>query len=106
VAAFLLYASHALEGDIEKANSCLSDFVERVIELASASDPGGPLLDYRFDGFVDSVVNSSASQATKLVLLVVIDLQKGQLVTPSSAKVPEFAPLIQRLASPPQVAVL
>jgi tetratricopeptide (TPR) repeat protein len=105
VATFLLYVSHALEGDLEKASSCFSEFLDRLIEVANSSDFKPPVVGYRYDGLADTIVNSSADLATKFKLLVAIDLQTGQLVAPSPRELREFAHLIQLPAAPPAVVV-
>jgi tetratricopeptide (TPR) repeat protein len=103
VAAFLLYASHALEGDLAAADHCFADFAERIAELARAGGPGQAGVGWTYDGFLDMVVKCQASLATKFTLAAAIDLQNGQLGALGLSRLHQFLPLIQRPASGPAV---
>jgi tetratricopeptide (TPR) repeat protein len=103
VAAFLVYASHALEGDLTEADRGFTDFAARMVELASASDPKEAGVKWGYDGFLDKVVKSSASLATKFALVAAVDLQSGQLGAPGLSNLRQSLPLIHAPAPPPPV---
>jgi tetratricopeptide (TPR) repeat protein len=99
VAAFLVYASHALDGHFEAADRCFNDFAERVAAQARTSQSARLEVNWTYDGFADMLLNSSVSIATKFALLAAIDLQGGRLNSPALAKLQPSLPLI-RVPSP------
>jgi tetratricopeptide (TPR) repeat protein len=103
VAAFLVYASHALEGDLGTADRCFANFADRMGELARGSDRGQAAVKWTYDGLLDTVVKSQVSLATKFALVAAIDLQTGQLGAPGLSNLRQFLPLIQQPAPRPPV---
>ena len=97
VASFLLFASHALEGDLDETRKHFEDFIDRVCDPA---DPTGdkPAVEFwGYNGFARAIAQSTADLGTKFVLLAAIDLQLGRLAAPSLAELPMSLPL----ATPP-----
>jgi tetratricopeptide (TPR) repeat protein len=104
VATFLVYASLALEGDLVAADRCFADFAERIVELARVDGDVAASARWRYDGFLDMLVGSPASLATKFALAAAIDLQGGELVSPALVKLRERLPMIRQPNARPAMA--
>jgi len=95
VANFLLFASFALEGDHKNANNHFPDFIDQFTELSDSGNLKTILREWSYQGFIDTIVNSSIDLTTKFLLLCAIDLQKGRLAAPSLARLNKLLPLVQ-----------
>src|SRR5262249_42487429 len=79
---FLVLASWALAGDVDARAREMDRFLERYYDWRQEAEKGR-VWTWKFDGLIDVIRKSQVDAETKVLLLLLIDLQQGKATFPT-----------------------